>query len=123
VDTPVNDNASMKTAAGLYFGGQTGYVDVPGFQWGTNKNAITVEFWTKVNSTTDVGNRSLFSIGNNNSHRLQAHVPWGDNVLYWDYGPFGQRITADFSCYLDKWTHVALVSEGNSGNFQAIYLN
>jgi len=46
--------------------------------------------------------------------------------LYWDYGDWSTaagRMSIDFSPYLDKWTHVTLVSGGVGGNFRAIYLN
>jgi len=45
--------------------------------------------------------------------------------LYWDYGDVnaGGRLTADFTPYLNQWTHVALVSEGLGGNFKGIYIN
>lgn len=91
-------------------------------------NPITVMFWTRV-MTADVGNgHSAFSIGDGAAgtlNEVQAHVPWGDNTLYWDCGGASgsARISTSYTNYLDKWTHVALVSAGNGGNFKAIYLD
>lgn len=100
-----------------------GYVNASGFNWPTG-GAITIEFWTKVNSS-DVGYRSAFSVGPyDGNNRVQAHVPWIDNILYWDYGSgTNGRISTSFASHLNKWTHVALVSAGNGGSFKAIYLD
>jgi|GEM_PF-511459 len=93
-----------------------------GFVWAGGP--VTVEFWTYMKST-DLGSSSIFGVGysDNTSNRFQAHAPWSDGTLYWDYGNTREkgRITADFKPYLDRWTHVALVSNGS--NFKAIYLN
>lgn len=88
---------------------------------------ITVMYWTRVMSG-EVGESSAFSVGNGaagTSDEVQAHCPWSDSNLYWDCGGTGagQRISTSFASYLNKWTHVALVSTGAGGNFQAIYLD
>ncbi|MCP4711606.1 MAG: hypothetical protein GY869_23555, partial [Planctomycetes bacterium] len=114
------------TAAGkaLDFDGFNDKVIVPGFSWPTPGGNVTVEFWNKVN-TADVRHSSAFFAGSGYDV-LQAHVPWSDNILYWDYGTCcgtNGRINTDYTAYLDKWTHVALVSEGEGGSFKAIYLD
>ena len=121
-------SAQPASSAGnaLSFGGSN-YVDASAFSWGAG-GPITIEFWNKVDAAPS-GASSAFSIGNQDVPlRIQAHVPWTDNTLFWDYGgnlsgPNDGRLTANYSPYYGKWTHVALVSAGNGGSWMAIYLN
>jgi Concanavalin A-like lectin/glucanases superfamily len=106
------------------FDGSNDLVDAPSFSWPSG-GPITVAFWSLV-GTGEVTASSVFTIGNLDwpDNRVQAHVPWTDRILYWDYGNSGNgRIITWYETYLDKWTHVALVSEGNGGTLKAIYLN
>lgn len=123
----------------LYFDGESTYVDVENFPSPSNNGRpITIEFWNYVKSS-DVQNSYPFSFqvsgdeGQDKS-RTSCHAPWGNKRIYWDCGAWddGGRVEGDYSSYLDKWTHIALVSsgtmEGNkpidpSKQFQAIYLN
>jgi len=115
----VNNNCSGKA---LQFTGVTGAATNADFAW--NGGPVTVEFWTYVPSDK-LPNASSFSVGDPDvtRNRFQAHVPWSDKNLYWDYGNLDTngRLVAYFGNYLDKWTHVALVSNGT--NFSAIYLD
>ena len=108
----------------MLFNGTNSYVDIPGFVDG--RGAITVAFWNYV-ATADVHNSSAFTIGNQDQpNRCHAHAPWGDKILYWDYGNAADnsgRVHTDYTAYLDKWTHVVLVSTGTGGGFQGIYLD
>ncbi len=110
----------------LSFDGSS-YVSASAFSWQAG-GPITVEFWNKVDVLPTSGS-SAFSIGNLAvPYRIQAHVPWDNGTLYWDYGgnlggPNDGRLTTDYNPYLGKWTHVALVSAGDGGNWMAIYLN
>jgi hypothetical protein len=103
------------------------YVSAPAFSWAAG-GPITIEFWSKVDAAPS-GASSAFSIGNQPApYRIQAHVPWTNGTLYWDYGgnlfgAYDGRLTADYSPYYGKWTHVALVSAGNGGSWMAIYLD
>lgn len=87
---------------------------------------ITVAFWNYV-TTANVQNSGAFTIGGSETpNRIMAHAPWGDGNLYWDYGnptSGSGRIFVSYTPYLNRWTHVVLVSNGSSGNYQAIYLN
>jgi hypothetical protein len=50
----------------------------------------------------------------------------GDKNIYWDYGTYtvnNGRVYTSYAAYLDKWTHIALVSAGTGGTYQAIYLD
>ncbi|QTA89204.1 Concanavalin A-like lectin/glucanases domain-containing protein [Desulfonema magnum] len=104
--------------------GTDDYVKAEGFQW-PEGGPVTIEFWNKTGAA-DLKYSSAFSVGNqDNPNRFQAHAPWDNRILYWDYGHCGGtgRVSVDYSPHLDKWTHVALVSEGNGGSFMGIYLD
>ncbi|HVD97452.1 MAG TPA: LamG-like jellyroll fold domain-containing protein, partial [Cytophagaceae bacterium] len=118
----MNDEANERSYSGIHMNGSSDYIDVPGFTWPKEKDDITVEFWIKVDSA-EVGSHCVFSIGNSNtiSERIQAHIPWSDKLLYWHYA--SADFTTDYTCYLDKWTHVALVSDGKNGHFRGVYLD
>jgi hypothetical protein len=106
------------------FNGTGANVSVPGFSWPVG-GAVTIAYWNHV-ATAQVQNSSAFTVGNmDNENRFHVHGPWGDKVLYWDYGNINTtgRISTSYTAYLDKWTHVALVSEGSGGAFKAIYLD
>lgn len=119
---------SLSNPAGsaLNFDGTGNYVNVPNFSFNTNGGPVTIEFWTKA-SGGPVGSRSLFAIATSDGQRFQAHVPSTGSVhsLHFDYGNFSSngRITANYNNYVDKWTHVALVSAGKGGFLKAIYIN
>ena len=85
---------------------------------------MTVAFWNYV-AATPGGIPSAFGAnGINSANRFQAHVPWGNNNIYWDYGNISGlgRLETSYNGHYGKWTHVALVSAGASGGFMAIYL-
>jgi len=99
-------------------------VNAPTFSWPTG-GPVTIAYWNNV-TTAQVRNSSAFNVGNtDNPNRFHAHSPWSDSILYWDYGDLGAngRISTNYAAYLNKWTHVALVSEGVGGAFKAIYLD
>ena len=99
-------------------------VGAAGFSWPTG-GPVTIAFWNNV-ADASVRNSSAFTVGNlDNANRFHVHAPWGDRRIYWDYGDIGSngRIDANYATYVNKWTHVALVSAGVAGNFRAIYLD
>jgi hypothetical protein len=116
--TLVNTPAWMPGRVGRYalaFNGTTQYVQNTALTWAPNQ-PISVAFWIYTAGGSPGG---AFSIGGVDwPNRVGAHVPWSDNILYWDYGSF--RMSVDFSPYLNSWTHVVLVSNGV--NFKGIYL-
>lgn len=113
----VTDNCSGKA---MKLDGATSRAYNAAFVW--PGGPVTVEFWRYVDVET---NSTLFSIGesDNTGNRFQAHAPWGDQVVYWDYGNLNAngRLTAWYGPYIGKWTHVALVSDGAA--FKAIYFD
>ncbi len=89
-----------------------------------NGGAVTVEYWTYVKrATLKPSTTFMVGEGDNAGNRFQAHAPWEDGNLYWDYGNIGEkgRISTSFSRYYDQWVHLAFVSDGSS--FKAIYIN
>ncbi|HLP27573.1 MAG TPA: LamG-like jellyroll fold domain-containing protein, partial [Candidatus Didemnitutus sp.] len=106
----------------LQFNGTDAKATDASFAW--NGGPVTVEYWTYV-KRADRKTSSTFMIGasDNGANRFQAHVPWEDGVVYWDYGSVSDkgRISTTFGPYFDQWVHVALVSDGSS--FKAIYFN
>ncbi|MBH8552832.1 LamG domain-containing protein [Nostocaceae cyanobacterium CENA357] len=118
--TNIKDYASRA----FEFDGVDDYVYVENFEWNSG-GPVTVELWVKVN-TTDIQENVTFCVGfQENPNRFQVHLPWSDRMLYWDYGNCSRTggVEIDYTSYLDKWTHIALVSQGKGGRFKGIYLN
>jgi hypothetical protein len=87
-------------------------------------SSITISYWCFVASAT-LQAASAFTIGGADiPNRIQAHSPWTDKMLYWDYGDYsaGGRVSANYASYLDKWSYVTLVYSAAS-SLHAIYLN
>ncbi len=105
----------------LAFNGTDARATNTALQW--DGGPITVEWWQYV-AAGDVKNASVFAIGeaDNQRNRLQAHSPWGNGRIYWDYGAIGDsgRVDGRYPGY-DQWVHVALVSDG--ATFMRIYTN
>lgn len=106
---------------GLILDSASGIISVPSFSW--RGREVTVEYWAYIDSA-DVRDSWMFWVGEGDStHRLSAHAPWGDRMIYFDFGDYGNlgRLTASYANHLNRWTHVALVSNGR--DFKAIYLD
>ncbi len=109
-------------ASSMSFNGTSATVDVPSFSWPAGGGPITIAFW---NFVVTAQNSTAFSVGGlDDPNRCNAHAPWGDQIIYWDYGNLSSgRISTSYAGKLNKWTHVALVSAGAGGSFKAIYLD
>jgi prepilin-type N-terminal cleavage/methylation domain-containing protein len=94
-----------------------------GFNGPLDPNPITVMYWIHVRTDQVVNGTLIWAPGS--AGWIGNHTPWGNNHIYWDYGNNGStgRVSANFAGHNNKWTHVALVSEGNGGKFKAIYLD
>ena len=120
---PVSFSATESCAGNaVYFNGEEARATNNDIVW--TGGPITVEFWQYV-LRADRKNSTTFSFGPNDdvNNRLQAHVPWGDGRIYWDYGSTGDsgRIAAPYGSAFDRWAHIALVSDGTS--FMKIYID
>jgi hypothetical protein len=117
----------MPTAGGVArFNGVNSYIDNSTLSWGSG-GPITVTMRLKSVSAGPNG-RIAFNLGKSMdpNNWSVAGAPARDNYLYWDYGGFvanNGRISTDFAPYLDSWIDLTLVSQGNGGNFQAIYID
>lgn len=90
----------------------------------TSGSSITISFW-QLQTTADLQAASAFNIGNNNTpDRIQAHAPYSDDNIYWDYGDFnvGGRVSASYASQVDKWSYVVLTFD-SSGNTHKIFLD
>lgn len=115
---------TFANASSMSFTTAGAVVNASTFPWATG-GPVTVAYWNNV-TTAQVRNSSAFNVGNMDTpNRFHAHSPWSDSNIYWDYGDLGTtgRISTSYAAYLNKWTHVALVSEGVGGAFKAIYLD
>lgn len=102
--------------------GTTQYVTTGSLVW-TVGQPVTVLLWHKV---TAGGATGAFGVHSTIvQDRFGAHLPYSDNVCYWDYGNWQTtgRISVDCTPYLGRWTRFALVSAGTTGAFKAIYIN
>ena len=106
-------NAPPQSSRGyaLSFDGATGYVRIAGFFTNIPNTAITVEFWQKVNA---VANQSTFCESTFvNGSVLNAHVPYGDGKVYWDFGNISTGGRLSYTppvSIVGTWQHFALLS-------------
>ncbi|MFC1751760.1 LamG-like jellyroll fold domain-containing protein, partial [Patescibacteria group bacterium] len=99
------------------------YIVLSGFP--DTSGPITVSYWGNI-ASADIGDSVFGGYGTDSGNdRFQAHAPWSDGTLYWDYGDYegDGRISTAYGAYDDKWTYVTLVSAGKGGSFKAIYLD
>ena len=107
--------AGAKGGFALQFNGTNQYVSNVSPSIGT---PATIAFWVKANNSTA---NSTFIFGAS-TVRLSAHVPYSDNILYWDAGGGGgERVQTSFSAFNNVWTHVAFTTNGT--NLREIYVN
>jgi hypothetical protein len=98
------------------------YVNSPNFVWPAN-SPVSVSLWAKMGTPT--GLNYGFGMPNTGNARFQAHFPFTDNLLYFDYGDYaaGGRVSVSAVPYLGKWTYFVLTSDGVSGGVSAIWAN
>ena len=99
--------------------GANDFVRIAGFGPRMPTNEVTVEFWQRVHS---VKNQSTFAISPDvGGNRFQAHVPWSDGQVYWDFGGSRLQYLPPVSL-VGTWQHFSLVSSV-AGNYMRIYRN
>ncbi len=109
----------------VYFDGNAAHVQVPASFTLTPNDPVTLMFWNRV-QTSELKSAIAIWLGSKTEpNRCLTHAPWSNGLLYWDYGRNNSlgRITTDYTAYLDRWTHITLVSAGRLGSFKAIYLD
>jgi hypothetical protein len=107
----------------------------PNVSWpsaATEQFPVTVMFWQRYASSRQYS--VVFDIGDQGSpNRFFMHAPYWDNLLpngkiYFDYGSAnpadGPRLDSPLPTEsTERWLHIAAVSEGNAGNYMAIFLD
>lgn len=95
---------STDIGGSIVFDGINDYCDIPIPSVPTGSQ-ITISFWTKVNIIKASG---IFSAYNSVGDRqLNIHLPWTDNVVYWDCGSVGSNY--------DRINTAALTAEQRTG--------
>jgi hypothetical protein len=80
----------------------------------TTGTPISVALWINTSGGTIT---SAFSFGSpaSSDPRIQVHLPYSDNNIYWDYdNTGGGRISTSLAAYLNKWTFVVLTNDGSA---------
>ncbi len=104
----------------LSFDGSSQYVHVSGFGTNAPTTEVTIEFWQKVDALRD---QSTFVLNPDvtTGNRINAHVPWSNGEVYWDFGGGRLNYRPPVSI-VGMWQHFALVAS-QTGNFMRIYRN
>jgi len=125
--TLINNNSVSATAGEIggaaSFNGSNNYLSNSSLSISAG-SSITISYWNYV-ASNNVQNASTFTIGaSDNPNRIQAHDPFSDSNLYWDYGSWsgGGRVTTSYSSYLGSWTYTVLEYDSSS-NTHSVYLN
>jgi uncharacterized repeat protein (TIGR03803 family) len=111
----------------ITFNGSNQNGTVSGFGTYAPTNEITVEFWQFAYAAAMQS--TLILNPDNGSDRINAHVPWVDGNIYWDFGDVAAggyvgagRLVLSGQNVLGAWTHVAMVSSAAS-NGMFVYIN
>ncbi len=96
--------------------------EVASFGLDAPTDAITIEFWQRVDFLT--GN-SVISCQTDLTNRIVTHTPWVDNTIIFDFGAAfggGRLVTPAPADVHSGWHHWAFVAS-NSGQFMRIHHN
>ena len=119
--TPPTWTQGTRGPAGKFLDTSTTYWEWSKFPW--PGGAISISMW--INASTPGGSsaNSAFTIGNlDDPQRCQAHLPYTDNKLYWDYANVGAgRLSTPFGSYLNKEVFLTLTSDSVSA--MGIFVN
>ena len=106
-------------------------VTIPNFGNTAPTTEITIEFWQYANAAA--GQSTFIMNPDNSSNRINAHVPYSGNVVYWDFGNItaGGRLSYIPSANIvGSWQHFAMVASNSgvnnpvgTGPYMAIYRN
>ncbi len=107
----------------LDFNGANDLVRIAGFGNMMPTTNVTVEFWQRTHSLKA---QSTFALEPDSAaNRFQAHVPWADGTVYWDFGNIGGAGRLSYippASLVGTWQHFAFVSSV-AGNYMRIYRN
>ncbi len=124
---PIESFATPTPIAGtaLEFNG-TNAVRVAGFGATMPTTNVTVEFWQR---TYSLRNESTFGLEPDDvARRFQAHVPFSDGNVYWDFGNIntgagGRLAYRPPASLVGTWQHFALVAKSPPNGYMRIYRN
>ncbi len=108
--------------------GTSNFIDVPGTSFNTVDSSVTISFWAYGDLNVLPKNNSIFEGRDiNDKRKLNVHLPWSDNKIYWDAGNDGSgydRIykAASIEEIGGRWNHWAFVKNVYTGSMK-IYLN
>ncbi len=118
--------------AGLYGGSLyvdgSAWVDINPAAWDPIERQVTVAFWAFGGEAMPVDNFAFgaYSADDNAAREASAHLPWGNENVYWDTGGTGydrmQQLLDDESIYKGNWTHWAFTKDCDTGEMH-IYIN
>jgi hypothetical protein len=120
--------AQTGSGSALSFNGVDQHVRIPDFFTNAPSTEVTVEFWQNVSGLRE---QSSFCQddstrgGFDSSNVFNAHVPYSDGWVYWDFGNIeteGRLFYTPPVSIVGIWQHFAFVAS-QSGNFMRIYRN
>ncbi len=117
---PIEANA--KIAKAQSFDGVNDYV-ATGLISDLPTTEITISVWQKV--TAAVRQATFQLDADLNTDRINAHVPWSDGIVYWDFGDYtttGRLSYTPPSSIVGTWQYFTFVAS-QSGNYMKIYRN
>lgn len=106
-------------------GGQSVTANADFTNLATSADRITISFWQKLDFVTSSSAFWLTSPGSDGGRGMQAHVPWGDNNIYFDHSGCcaggATRISGPLPAIdVTAWHHFAFVKDGPS---KIVYLD
>jgi alpha-tubulin suppressor-like RCC1 family protein len=114
----------VSLGSALYFDGSDDYVVITNIGGVIPTNEVTVEFWQRARQ---VKSQSTFSLQpDQTANRFQAHIPWNNGVVFWDFGDVSQGGRLYYTppeSLVNTWQHFALVAKAGAGGFMQIYRN
>ena len=111
------------SGSAITLNGVTGFVRVPGFGAIIPNSEITIEFWQKADAVRSQSSFGFLGSGPNN--RFQAHVPWSDGRVYWDFGNIATTGRLSYlppQSVIGSWQHFAFAGS-QAGQFRRIFRN
>jgi hypothetical protein len=110
---------------GIDFDGVDDRLTNAGYTWPNASNTVTVTAWNNVVSVPTPLAANLFAFQLSGTERFATHAPWNDSIIYWDFGTCcggAGRVSVSYASFLNKWSHIGLVSGGLSGTM-GVYLD
>ena len=118
----VDDPPNVGPATALLFNGAN-YASIPGLSNSLPLDEVTIEFWQ--NATAAAALSAFQMAPDDTSNRLNVHVPFSDNRVYWDFGNInsgGRLVYTPPVSILNSWQHFAFVAS-RAGNYMKIFRN